>query len=87
MKGESLRWFIGPDGNTITSWDEIKKTLLGKYQEYCRSRELKDDFFKILEKEEENLEEFIDCFQYNVQRTLYVALGGDILKTNLIKGI
>jgi len=37
LKGASLRWFMGLGGDTITSWDNMHKTFLKKYQEYHRS--------------------------------------------------
>lgn len=35
LKGETLHWFMGLGGGTITSWDQIKNAFLTKYQDYC----------------------------------------------------
>ena len=48
--------------NTISTWNEMKKEFLQKYHEYCRTPELREDFFKITQKEEENLEDFVARF-------------------------
>ena len=45
LKNVSLRWFMGLGEYTIRSWDEMKKTFLKKYQDYCKSKDSKDDIF------------------------------------------
>jgi hypothetical protein len=47
LKGSTLRWFMGLGGGTIDSWDEMKQAFLTKYQDYCRTRDLKDEIFKM----------------------------------------
>ena len=42
LKGMTLRWSIGLGGGTINIWDQMKNTFLRKYQDYCRTRELKE---------------------------------------------
>ena len=39
LKNASLRWFMGLGEYIIRSWDEMKKTFLNKYQDYCRYKE------------------------------------------------
>jgi len=87
LKGASLRWFMGLGGGTITYWDDMKKTFLEKYQEYCRSWELREWIFKMTQKEDENLEDYVEWFQYNLQRSSHTTLGSDILKKFFIKGM
>jgi ribosomal protein L6P/L9E len=38
-------------------------------------------------KENESLEEYVKIFQYNLQRSPYVTLPGEVLKENMIKGM
>lgn len=40
----------------------MKKTFLEKYQDYCRSWELREAIFNMTYKEEENLEYYVDHF-------------------------
>jgi hypothetical protein len=47
LKNATLRWFMDLGEYTIRSWDEMKKTFLKKYQDYCKSKDSKDDIFKI----------------------------------------
>jgi len=41
---------MGLGGDTITSWDQMKEAFLNKYQDYCRSRDLKEEIFKMMSK-------------------------------------
>ena len=78
---------MGLGGGTINSWDQMKQTFLNKYQDYCRSRDLREEIFKMTLKEDETLEEYISIFQYNLQRSPYATLLRDMLKTTLIRGM
>jgi hypothetical protein len=87
LKEETLRWFMGLRGRTINSWDEMKQAFLTKYQDYCRTMDLKDEIFKMTARENETLEEYVERFQYNLQRSPYSTLLGEVLKATLIKGM
>ena len=71
LKGADLNWFMGLGGGTITDWDQMKTAFLKKYQDYCRTREPKDEIFQMVPKTNETLEEYVECFQYNLQRSPY----------------
>ena len=47
---------MGLGGGTINSWDEMKQAFLTKYQDYCRTRDLKDEIFQMTAKRNESLE-------------------------------
>jgi hypothetical protein len=87
LKGENLRWFMGLGGGTINSWDEMKQAFLMKYRYYFRTMDLKVEIFKMIAKENEKLEEYTERFQYNLQRSPYSTLAGEVLKATLIKGM
>jgi hypothetical protein len=74
-------------GGTINSWDEMKQDFLKKYQDYYRTRDLKDKIFQMIAKENETLEEYVERFQYNLQRSPYGTLPSEVLKATLIKGM
>ena len=78
---------MGLGGRTINSWDGMKQAFLKKYQDYCRTKDLKDEIFQMTTKENESLEEYVERFQYNLQRSPYVALPGEVLMETLIKGM
>ena len=80
---------MGLGGGVITDWDQMKAAFLKKYQEYCRFRELKDEIFQMTTKPNETLEEYVEQFQYNLQRSPYASLPlpDNVLKTTLIRGM
>jgi hypothetical protein len=49
--------------------------------------DLKDESFKMVAKENETLEEYVERFQYNLHRSPYGTLLGEVLKATLIKGM
>ena len=71
-------------GNCIQTWEDMKHMFLKRYQDYCRVNE---DIFEMTQGDEESLEEYIERFQYNLQRSKQRNLGKEILKTLLLKGI
>ena len=87
LKTAALKWFMGLGEHTITSWDDMRKIFLKKYQAYCRSKDLKDDIFKMSQQEDEILEEYLERFMYNLQKSKYTSLTSDIIKTIFLKGI
>jgi hypothetical protein len=87
LKGNALRWFMSLGGHVITTWDQMKQKFLNKYQDYCRTREKREELFKMMQKEDENLEDFVERLQYNLQRSSHPNVSKDILKTILLKGV
>ena len=65
----------------------MKESFLAKYQDYCRTRERKEELFKMVQKEDESLEDFVERLQYNLQRSEHPNMSKDILKTILLKGV
>lgn len=53
---------MGLGGGIINNWDEMKEYFLKKYQDYCKSRELKDEVFQMLARPNETLEEYVELF-------------------------
>ena len=60
LKGGALRWFMRLGAGTIQTWNDMREAFLFKYQDYCRTRDLKDDIFRIAQKEEEILEDYME---------------------------
>jgi len=87
LKGVALRWFMGLGGGTINDWEQMKTYFLKKYQDYFRTRELKDEIFQMVAKPNKTLEEYVKHFQYNLQRYPYASLPDNVLKTTMIKGM
>lgn len=47
LKDLALRWFMGLGEHSIRTWDEMKLAFLKKYQEYCRSKDSRNDIFRM----------------------------------------
>ena len=53
--------------NAMTDWPTMSKLFLNKYKEYCRDHDLKgDDIFKMSQKEDETLEDYVVRFLFNL---------------------
>jgi len=85
LKGAALRWFMGLGGCTVNSWDDMKTSFLTRYQDFCKTRELKDEIFKMVAKDNETLEEYVKWFHYNVERSPHTTIPKEVLRTILIK--
>ena len=86
LKNAALRWFMGLGEYTIRSWDEMKNTFLKKYQDYCKFKDSKDDIFKMQQQEDKSLEEYLEKFLYNYQKSKQ-RLNDNIVRTIFLKGI
>jgi hypothetical protein len=60
LKGNALRWFMSLGGENISTWVQMRQFFLNKYQDYCRTRELREELFKMSQKEDETLEYFVE---------------------------
>ena len=61
-------------GETVTTWDQMKQVFLEKYQEYCNTKDKREELFKMVQKDEESLEYFIERILYNVQRAGHTTM-------------
>ena len=74
-------------GETVTTWDQMKLVFLAKYQEYCRMKDKREELFKMVQKDDESLEDFVEITLYNVHRSSHTTIGRDVLKIILLCGI
>ena len=65
----------------------MKISFLEKYKDYCMPHNIKDEVFKMIQKEDENLEDFVERFAYNVKREKLNNLDEETLKSLLLKSI
>ena len=87
LKDSALRWFMSLGEHTILSWDGMKETFLQKYQDYCRPRDARNDIFKMQQSEEEILEDYLERFLYNYQKTKQFSLDTTTIRTVFLKGV
>ena len=64
----------------------MKETFLSKYQDYFWTKDLKEEIFRITQKEE-SLEDYMEWFHYNLQRSKFGDLAPEILKTIFLRGM
>lgn len=86
LKDSSLRWFMGLGGNTITSWDQMKRVLLSKYQEYCKTRDMQYEIFIIIQDDDETLEDNLEIFLYILQWSK-LKLDSSTIRSLLLRGL
>ena len=68
---------------SIRTWNDMKKTFLDRYLDYCMATNHKDEVFKRMQREDENLEELIERFDYILKRAKMDNL--DDLENSFIK--
>ena len=68
LKDSTLRWFMGLGEHTIRTWEEMRTSFLKRYQEYCRTRDSRNDIFRMKQQEDESLEDYVERFIYNLQK-------------------
>ena len=65
-------------------WNE--NLFLKKYQDYCKSKYSKNDIFKMQQQEDESLDDYLERFLYNYQKSKQ-RLNDNTVKTIFWKGI
>ena len=85
LKGMDFRWFMGLGGKSISTWDDMQTAFLEKYQDYCKSRNVKEELFKFTQEEDESLEDCVERFKYLLQRLGHFDLDNEILKVILLQ--
>jgi len=57
---------MGLGGRSITTWEAMRTAFLEKYQDYCKSQDIKKELFKSTKREDENMEDFVEHFKYTL---------------------
>jgi hypothetical protein len=87
LKDSTLRWFMGLGESSIRSWEAMKDIFLKKYQDYCKTKESRNDIFKIQQLEDETLEYYMERFGYISQKSKYHDLPKDAIRALFLKVI
>jgi hypothetical protein len=85
LKDSALRWFMGLRESSIRSWEGMKDIFLNKYQDYCKSKDSRNDIFKIQQLEDENIEDYMEWFSYISHKSKYHDLPDDAIWTLFLK--
>ena len=65
----------------------MRKSFLERYLDYCIPVNHKEEVFKMMQKEDENMEDLLERFNYNIKRAKMKNLDQDTLKALLLKTI
>ena len=58
-----------------------------KYHKYFNTKDKREELFKMVQRDDESLEDFVERILYNVQRAGQTNMGLDVLKIILLHGI
>lgn len=72
---------------SIRTWNDMNKVFLDRYLDHFMPTNHKDEVFKMMQREDENLEDLIERFNYNLKREKMDNLYEDTLKAILLKSI
>ena len=73
-------------GDSITTWAHVEDTFKNKYKDYFRSKESKDEIFRMTLGPDGSLEDYEERFQLKYKRANY-TLHPAPLKLVLLRGI
>lgn len=85
-KEATLGWFMGLDGYVIWIWETMKNHFIEKYIEYCKSRDSRDEIFRMTQGEDESLEDYVERFHFIYRRSINCTIDENSLKTVLLRG-
>lgn len=63
LKDTVLRWFMGLGKDVVLDWDTMKTLFLEKYQDYYKGPDRRrDEIFRMSQKEDEPLQDYVEIF-------------------------
>jgi hypothetical protein len=68
LKDSALIWFMGLGEFGIRSLEAMKDIFLKNYQDCYKTKESRNDIFKVQQLEDENLEDYLERFDYISQK-------------------
>ena len=83
LKGAALKWFMSLINSSIRTQEDMKQEFIERYLDYCMLVNHKVEVFKMLQNEDENLEDLLERFNYNINREKMENLDQDTLKALL----
>jgi hypothetical protein len=75
------------EGNSITTWDQMKNNFSERYRYYCRARDIRNEIFIMTQGPNESLEDFEEIFQLSYKRAQNCTLDEDSIKLVLLVGV
>jgi len=62
LKDAALCWFMGLHGDNIITWAQMQISFNKKYMDYCRSKDTKEEIFRMTLGPNESLEDYEESF-------------------------
>ena len=87
LKDGVIKWLMGLGTHTIKTWEEIKNVFFENYRYHCMPHDLKYEVFKMMQKEDESLEDLVEIFSYNIKISKMYNLDDETIKSLLLKYI
>ena len=87
LKDATLRWFMSLKGNNIETWEQMKDTFKERYEDYYKSKDTRDEIFRMTQEENESLEDFEERFQLSYKISHSCTLDDDSLKLVILQGV
>ena len=79
---------MGLGANAAGTWDEMQTLFLVKYKEYCKASGSRgEDIFRISQKDEETLDDYVSRFLYTLQKNPQHVLSEDSQKLIFLRGV
>ena len=86
LKDVALWWFMGLPWERITTWAQMQQAFNNKYRDYCRSKDTKEEIFRMTLGHDESLEDYEEIFQLSYKR-IRCTLDLESLKLVLLRGV
>ena len=87
LKDTTLRWFVSLEANNINTWEQMKDAFMERYRDYCKSKDTREDIFRMTQEKNETLEYFEERLQLSCKRSHSCTVDDDSLKTILLQGL
>ena len=77
---------MGLPGDSITTWAQMQQDFNNKYRDYCRSKDTKEENFRMTTGQDESLEDYEEIFHLNYKRAR-CTLDPESVKLVLLRGV
>lgn len=77
---------MGLPGNSITTWAQMQQAFNNKYRDYCRSKDTKEEIFRMTMGSDESLEDYEERFQLSYKK-VKCTLDPESLKLIMLRGV
>jgi hypothetical protein len=78
---------MGLGRDSIHTWNQMTNKFLKKYQDYYKDKERREEVFRMMQHEDENLEEYVKRFNYNLQRVRKEDLATETRRVLFLGGV